>query len=42
VVEHDQTSAILEDGRVVAGNNFFLGDFKTGQFCLGGTRYDAT
>ncbi|MBM7662020.1 hypothetical protein JOC85_002827 [Bacillus mesophilus] len=32
IVEHDQTSAILEDGRVVAGNDFLLGEFITGNY----------
>lgn len=32
VTENNQTKAILEDGRIVAGNDYFLGDFDVGHF----------
>jgi len=30
VIENNQTWAILEDGREVSGNEFFLGDYRVG------------
>lgn len=32
VTENNQTSSILEDGRIVSGNDYFLGDFQVGGF----------
>ncbi|MFE8703865.1 2-oxoglutarate dehydrogenase E1 [Cytobacillus sp. FJAT-54145] len=32
VLEDNQSSAILEDGRVVSGNDYFLGDFRVGNY----------
>ncbi|MEH7746260.1 2-oxoglutarate dehydrogenase E1 [Neobacillus drentensis] len=32
VIENNQTWAVLEDGRIVSGNNYFLGDYRVGGF----------
>ncbi|MFN7249629.1 MAG: hypothetical protein ACK4M9_02460 [Anaerobacillus sp.] len=32
VIENHQTWAILEDGREVSGNDYFLGDYKVGNY----------
>ncbi|HYK72835.1 MAG TPA: ASCH domain-containing protein [Pseudoneobacillus sp.] len=32
VTENHQTYAILEDGRIVSGNDYFIGDFAVGNF----------
>lgn len=32
VLENDQSSAILEDGRIVSGNDYFLGDYRVGNY----------
>ncbi|COF05521.1 MULTISPECIES: ASCH domain-containing protein [Bacillus] len=32
VIEDNQTSAVLEDGRIVSGNDYFLGDFRVGNY----------
>ncbi|MDT8862248.1 ASCH domain-containing protein [Alkalihalobacillus sp. MEB130] len=32
VTESNETSALLEDGRRVSGNDFFLGDYKIGGY----------
>lgn len=32
VIENNQESAILEDGRIVTGNDFFLGDYRVGGY----------
>lgn len=32
VIENNETWAVLEDGRVVSGNDFFLGDYKVGGY----------
>jgi activating signal cointegrator 1 len=32
VTENNQTWAVLEDGRIVEGNDFFLGDFRVGGY----------
>ncbi|GAE25530.1 hypothetical protein JCM9140_1530 [Halalkalibacter wakoensis JCM 9140] len=32
VTENHGTSAVLEDGRLVMGNDYFLGDFKVGGY----------
>ncbi|WHX42829.1 2-oxoglutarate dehydrogenase E1 [Mesobacillus sp. AQ2] len=32
VMESHETWAVLEDGRIVSGNDFFLGDFKVGGY----------
>lgn len=32
VVENNETWAVLEDGRIVSGNNYFLGDFRVGNY----------
>jgi activating signal cointegrator 1 len=32
VIENNQTMAILEDGRIVSGNDYFLGDFRVGGY----------
>ncbi|MFB4165009.1 2-oxoglutarate dehydrogenase E1 [Alteribacillus sp. JSM 102045] len=32
VIENHETSAVLEDGRIVSGNDFFLGDFAVGGY----------
>ena len=32
VIENNQTWAVLEDGRIVSGNDYFLGDYRVGGF----------
>lgn len=32
VIEDNQESAVLEDGRIVLGNDYFLGDYKVGNY----------
>ncbi|MFT9597857.1 ASCH domain-containing protein [Mesobacillus sp.] len=32
VMENNETWAVLEDGRTVSGNDFFLGDYKVGGY----------
>lgn len=32
VIEDNQESAVLEDGRIVSGNDYFLGDFRVGNY----------
>lgn len=32
VIEDNQGSAVLEDGRIVSGNDYFLGDFRVGNY----------
>ena len=32
VIENNKTSAILEDGRIVSGNDYFLGDYEVGGY----------
>ncbi|GAE35377.1 2-oxoglutarate dehydrogenase E1 [Halalkalibacter akibai] len=32
VIQNDGTSAVLEDGRIVTENDFFLGDYQVGGF----------
>lgn len=32
VTENNETWAVLEDGQVVSGNDYFLGDFKVGGY----------
>jgi hypothetical protein len=32
VIENNQTWAILENGQIVSGNDFFLGDYRTGNY----------
>jgi len=32
VVEDNQESAVLEDGRIVSGNDYFLGDYSAGNY----------
>jgi len=32
VTKNNETSAVLEDGRIVSGNDFFLGDFRVGGY----------
>ncbi|MBY3621249.1 ASCH domain-containing protein [Paenibacillus sp. FSL K6-3166] len=32
VIENNHVSAVLEDGRIVSGNNYFLGDFRVGNY----------
>jgi activating signal cointegrator 1 len=32
VIENHQTRAVLEDGREVTGNDYFLGDYKVGNY----------
>ncbi len=32
VMENHETWAILEDGRIVSGNDYFLGDFRVGGY----------
>jgi hypothetical protein len=32
VIENNKTWAVLEDGQIVSGNDYFLGDFEVGGF----------
>ncbi|SEM72273.1 hypothetical protein SAMN05192533_10592 [Mesobacillus persicus] len=32
VVENNETWAVLEDGRIVSGNDYFLGDYRVGNY----------
>jgi activating signal cointegrator 1 len=32
VMENNKTWAVLEDGQIVSGNDYFLGDFEVGNF----------
>ncbi|MEC1180368.1 2-oxoglutarate dehydrogenase E1 [Metasolibacillus meyeri] len=32
VIEDHQESAILEDGRIISGNEYFLGDYRVGNY----------
>ena len=32
VIEDNQESAVLEDGRIVSGNDYFLGNYKVGNY----------
>jgi hypothetical protein len=32
VIENNETWAVLEDGQIVSGNDYFLGDYKVGNF----------
>ncbi|MBT2689956.1 2-oxoglutarate dehydrogenase E1 [Bacillus sp. ISL-47] len=32
IIGNDQSSAILEDGRIITGNEFFLGDYRMGGY----------
>lgn len=32
VIENNQDSAILEDGRIISGNDYFLGDYRVGNY----------
>lgn len=32
VIEDNQENAVLEDGRIISGNDYFLGDFRIGNY----------